>query len=61
MGVYPRVAVATALQAQEEAITALKKSREHLHEEATHMITQARNATQLLMREQIILPPPTDL
>ncbi len=59
--VYPRVAVATALQAQEEGITALKKLREQLHEEATHMITQARNATQLLMKEQIIPPPPADL
>jgi malate dehydrogenase (oxaloacetate-decarboxylating) len=59
--VYPRVAVATALQAQEEGIATLKKSREQLHEEATHMITQARDATQLLMKEQIIPPPPIDM
>ncbi len=56
--VYPRVAVATALQAQEQGITALKKSREQLHEEATHIISQARDATQLLMKERLISPMP---
>jgi malate dehydrogenase (oxaloacetate-decarboxylating) len=56
--VYPRVAVATALQAQEQGVATLKKSREQLHAEATHMISQARNATQLLMKEQIIPPLP---
>lgn len=59
--VYPQVAVATALQAQKEGVAILRKSREQLHAEATHMITQARNATQLLMKEQIIPPPPMDM
>lgn len=59
--VYPRVLVATALQAQEEGITALKKSRTQLHEEGTYMITQALNAAQFLMKEQIIPPLLWDL
>ncbi len=54
--VYPRIAIATASKAQEQGITALKKSREQLHEEATHMITQAREATHLLMKESLIVP-----
>jgi len=59
--VYPRVAVATALQAQKQGVAILKKSQEQLYEEATHMITQARDATQLLMKEQIIPSPPIDM
>lgn len=56
--VHPRMALATALQTQEQGITALKKSREQLHEEATHMITQAREPTQLLMKERLIVSMP---
>ena len=55
---YPRVAVATALQTQEQRIATIKKSREQLHAEATHMITQARDATQLLMKARLIFPMP---
>ena len=52
--VNPRFAAITTLQAQVQGITALKKSREQLHEEATHMITRARDATQLFMNEWLI-------
>ena len=55
---YPRVAVATALQTQEQRIATIKKSREQLHAEVTHMITQARDATQLLMKARLIFPMP---
>lgn len=56
--VYPRVAVATALQAQKQGIATLNKSREQLHTEATHLIAQARDATQVLMKERLIAPMP---
>ena len=56
--VFPRVAVATAMEAQEEGVAALSKDRESLHEEAKHIISDAREATAALMRESIIPPLP---
>jgi malate dehydrogenase (oxaloacetate-decarboxylating) len=56
--VYPRVAAATAMQAQRQGIAALSKSREQVLEEATTLISQARRATDLLGREGIIAVPP---
>lgn len=58
--VYPRVAVATAMQAQQQEIAALSKSREQLKREATAVILQARTATEVLVREKIIAAPPSN-
>jgi malate dehydrogenase (oxaloacetate-decarboxylating) len=54
--VYPRVAAATAMKAQEQGLARLSKSREQLHEEARRIIHQAREAIHLLMREGLIAP-----
>jgi malate dehydrogenase (oxaloacetate-decarboxylating) len=54
--VYPRVAAATAMQAQVQGLARLSKSREQLYKEARHIIHQAREATHLLMREGLIAP-----
>jgi malate dehydrogenase (oxaloacetate-decarboxylating) len=56
--VFPRVAVATALKAQEQGVARLERSREQLYEEATRTIRAARDSTQCLMREGLIPPPP---
>ncbi len=41
--VAPLIAVATAMKAQEQGVAALNKTKEELHEEATHTIRQAPN------------------
>ena len=56
--VYPRVAVATAMKAQEQGMAKLKKPQEQLHAEATGTIKRARQATQLLMKEGLIAQAP---
>lgn len=56
--VYPREAVAAAMKAQEQGIAHLQKSRQQLYEEASKIIREAREATQLLMREGLIAPAP---
>jgi malate dehydrogenase (oxaloacetate-decarboxylating) len=56
--VVPRVAVATAMTAQEQGLARLAKSREQLHAEATAVIRQARQMTDVLMREGLIAPRP---
>lgn len=52
--VVPRVAVATALKAQEQGLAGLQKTEEQLHRTATDIIRNARETTQLLMREGLI-------
>ncbi len=52
--VFPRVAVATAVKAQEEDVALLSKDRESLHEEAKQIILSAREGTAVLMREGIV-------
>ena len=54
--VFPRVAVAAGMKAQEEGIAALMRDRESLHEEATQIIRTARDGMDVLMREGIIRP-----
>lgn len=56
--VYPRVATATAMKAQEEGVARLTKSAEQVYREARAVIQRARDATQILMREGIIPPAP---
>lgn len=52
--VYPRVAVATALKAQEQGLARLTRTREEQHARAVQLIGEARQATRLLMREGVI-------
>ena len=56
--VFPRVAVATAMKAQEEGVAKLSKDKASLHEEAKQIIFSAREATAVLMREGIIASVP---
>lgn len=56
--VFPRVAVAAGLAAQQEGIARLTKSREVLHREAARTMREAREAVGLLMRGGLIAPPP---
>jgi len=52
--VYPRIAVTTAMKAQEQGIARLSKSQNELYNEARRIIRQAREAVQTLMREGLI-------
>jgi malate dehydrogenase (oxaloacetate-decarboxylating) len=56
--VYPRVATATAMKAQEEGVARLAKSAEQVYQEARAVIQRARDATHVLMREGVIPPAP---
>ncbi len=56
--VAPRVAVATALQAQRQGVARLATSADELHAAATRAVRAARTATEVLMREGLIAPPP---
>jgi malate dehydrogenase (oxaloacetate-decarboxylating) len=56
--VYPRVAAAVGCTAQAQGIARLERSEAVLYEEARLAIGNARDATTVLMREQIIPDPP---
>ena len=56
--VAPRVAAATGVAAQMQNLAALERSFEQLQMSATTRIDAAQAATALLMREQLIAPPP---
>jgi malate dehydrogenase (oxaloacetate-decarboxylating) len=56
--VVPRVAVATALTAQEEGVAGLLKSSEELHGSAEAKIREARKALAVLTSEGVIVRPP---
>jgi malate dehydrogenase (oxaloacetate-decarboxylating) len=56
--VFPQVAVATAMKAQEQGIARVTKSRQQLHDQAARVIREAREATHLLMREGYIPQAP---
>ena len=53
---YPRVAVATGMTAQEQGLARLPATREALLEQATLTIGKAREGLQALMREGVIAP-----
>ena len=57
--VYPRVAAATAMAAQDEGLTETKRTRASLLEEATSKIEAARELAVKLVEEGVIAPPPT--
>jgi len=56
--VYPRVAVATAVVAQQQGLARLSTPPDELLAAATRCISAARDATNLLMRENLIAPVP---
>lgn len=56
--VVPRVAVATALKAQEQGMARLPRSREELHRAAEEKIKEARKTLEVLISGGVILPPP---
>jgi malate dehydrogenase (oxaloacetate-decarboxylating) len=60
--VFPRVAVATALKAQQQGVARLDTSRDELYANAAAVIGQARQSLELLMREGLIpeMPPGSD-
>jgi malate dehydrogenase (oxaloacetate-decarboxylating) len=55
---HPRVAAAVGIKAQAQALAGLRRSEAVLFEEARLAIRNARDATTVLMREQIIPDPP---
>ena len=56
--VHPRVAAAAAMTAQAQGVARLAKTREQVHQEAVKAMSDAREATRLLMREGLIPAPP---
>jgi malate dehydrogenase (oxaloacetate-decarboxylating) len=52
--VFPRIAVATAMQAQTQGLARLSRDRQALYADARAIMNRARLATQVLMREQLI-------
>lgn len=56
--IYPRIAAAIGMQAQQQQVAKLRMSREELHERATTIIRNARETTHALMREGLITPVP---
>lgn len=59
--VFPREAVACALQSIKEGVARVKTSRQELYEQAKNMIKTARESTNLLMKKGLIPPPPKDI
>jgi malate dehydrogenase (oxaloacetate-decarboxylating) len=55
---HPRVAVAAALAAQAEGIARVSRTREELQTDATRIMRQAREATDVLMRTGLIAEAP---
>jgi malate dehydrogenase (oxaloacetate-decarboxylating) len=56
--VFIREAVAVGMKAQEQGVARIKATREQLTKQAETMIRNARETTELLMKEGLIPPPP---
>ena len=56
--VGPRVAMATAMKAQEQGIAGLSRTAEQLHAEAATSTEPARESVRALMNEGVIPPVP---
>jgi malate dehydrogenase (oxaloacetate-decarboxylating) len=56
--VFPREAVACALQSIKEGVARIKLTRQELWDRAVSIIKNARESTNLLMKEGLIPPPP---
>jgi malate dehydrogenase (oxaloacetate-decarboxylating) len=58
--VFPREAVACALKSIDQGVARIKPSRQELYERASAIIRNARQATELLMKHDLIKQPPTE-
>ena len=58
--VFPRVAVACALKSIEQGVARVKPSRHELYQRASAIIQNARQSTELLMKHDLIKPPPSE-
>jgi len=58
--VFPREAVACALQSIKEGVARIKLTRQELWDRAVSIIKNARESTNLLMKKGLILPPPSE-
>ena len=58
--VFPREAVACALKSIEEGTARVKLSKQELHERASTIIRNTRESTELLMKQGLIKPPPSE-
>ncbi len=58
--VFPRVAAATAVKAQEQGVALLTKSRKELYQEAKATIQQSREMLENLMSDGFIAPMPQE-
>jgi malate dehydrogenase (oxaloacetate-decarboxylating) len=58
--VFPREAVACALESIKEGVARIKPSRQELWERAVKVIKNARESTKLLMEKGLILPMPPE-
>jgi len=58
--VFPRVAVACAMESIKEGVARIKPSRQELYDRAVAIIKNAREATQALMEKGLICAPPSE-
>jgi len=58
--VFPREAVACALKSIEQGVARVKPSRQELYQRASAIIQNARRSTELLMKHDLIKPPPSE-
>jgi len=58
--VFPREAVACALKSIEQGVARIKPSRQELYLRASTIIQNARQSTELLMKHNLIKPPPSE-
>jgi malate dehydrogenase (oxaloacetate-decarboxylating) len=58
--VFPREAVACALKSIEQGVARVKPSRQELYQRASTIIQNARQSTELLMKHDLIKPPPPE-
>ena len=58
--VFPREAVACALKSIEQGLARVKPSRQELYQRASAIIQNARQSTELLMKHDLIKPPPSE-
>lgn len=58
--VFPREAVAVGMKAQEQGLARLTMTRQELYDKASATIRKARETAQLLMREGVIAPAPSE-
>ena len=58
--VYPREAVAAALQSIKQGVARIKPSRQELWERAVRIISEARKSLEVLVKSGLIKPPPPE-